>query len=158
MTCWISQLKSQIPVLLRKQFVGYYKITSWYQTRCHQIRISAFDCNQQNFSLECTHSELCRKTTISWACLCNNKHLRLSRSGKGREITGQQTIQGKVHLPWRGNPCESRAPSHPGCYIYCTFLRCSGCGRSGDTDTVYKPGLLGQSTVFGGMRGKPLGK
>ena len=61
-------------------------------------KISAFDCNQQNFSLECTHSELRRKTTTAWtfwACLYNNKHLRRPRSGQCWGIRGQQAIQGK---------------------------------------------------------------
>lgn len=66
MTCWISQLKSQILVLLRRQVVGYYKITSRYQTCGHQIRISAFDCNQQNFDLECIHVALRHEAAIGW--------------------------------------------------------------------------------------------
>lgn len=85
-------------MLLRKEFVGYYKITSRYQAFDHQIRISAFDCNQHNFDVECTQSVPCRKTAMGrtfGACLCNNKHLCISWAGKRWERRAAASDGGK---------------------------------------------------------------
>jgi len=140
--------------------VGYYKITTRYQTCGHQIksqplivisRISAWNVHTPScavrpqqpgpFELVCTTTNIC--AVLGQA----------SAGGLG----GNKLFRGKARLPWRANPGKSRAPvSQPYCYIYCVFFRCSVRGRSSDINTVYKPRSLDRNTVFGGMGGNIL--